>query len=131
MKMSFVLNCGLYSKTGKWVLSRKRDNVSNSGYVQKWKTWHIVLKTVKRFNIKRTHIIIFILKNSNFSNTISGDISSKTNTWPISNSVRNEPNLQSSFSRVYIFKSKPSRTKLRHLFIKNGQTFILKKELSI
>ena len=32
MKVSFVLNCGLYSKTGKWVLSRKRDNVSNSGY---------------------------------------------------------------------------------------------------
>ena len=32
MKVRFVLNCGLYSKTGKWVLSRKRDNVSNSGY---------------------------------------------------------------------------------------------------
>ena len=25
MKMSFVTNWGLYSKTGKWVLSRKRD----------------------------------------------------------------------------------------------------------
>ena len=24
MKVSFVLNCGLYSKTGKWVLSPKR-----------------------------------------------------------------------------------------------------------
>jgi len=35
MKVSFVLNCGLYSKTGKWGLSRKRDNVSNSGYVRK------------------------------------------------------------------------------------------------
>jgi len=35
MKVSFVLNCGLYSKMWKWVLSRKRDNVSNSGYVRK------------------------------------------------------------------------------------------------
>ena len=26
--------------TGKWVLSRKRDNDSNSGYVQKGKTGH-------------------------------------------------------------------------------------------
>ena len=33
--MSFVLNCGLYLKTGKWVLSRKRDNVSNLRYVRK------------------------------------------------------------------------------------------------
>jgi len=30
----------VYPKTGKWVLSRKRDNVSNSGYVRKWKTRH-------------------------------------------------------------------------------------------
>jgi len=30
---SFVLNCGLHLKTGKLVLSQKRDNVSKSGYV--------------------------------------------------------------------------------------------------
>ena len=40
MKVSFVLSCGLYSKTGKWVLSLNPDNVLNSGYVRKWKTWH-------------------------------------------------------------------------------------------
>ena len=41
MKVSFVLNCGLYSKTGKWGLSRKRDNVSNLGNVRKkWKALH-------------------------------------------------------------------------------------------
>ena len=28
----------IISKKGKWVLSRKRDNDSNSGYVRKWKT---------------------------------------------------------------------------------------------
>ena len=61
MKVSFVLNCGLYSKTGKWVLSRKRDNISNSGYVRNGKP-NVVLKTVKRFNIKRTTVIILILK---------------------------------------------------------------------
>ena len=27
MKVSFVLNCGLYSKTEKWVLCQKRDNM--------------------------------------------------------------------------------------------------------
>ena len=33
--------CGLYRlKNGKVGLSRKRDNVSNSGYVRKWKTLH-------------------------------------------------------------------------------------------
>jgi len=40
MKVRFVLNCVLYSKTGKWVLSRKREGVSYSGYVGKWKTRH-------------------------------------------------------------------------------------------
>jgi len=37
MKVRFVLNCGLYSKMRKWVLSQKYNNVSNSGYVGKWK----------------------------------------------------------------------------------------------
>ena len=61
MKVSFVLNCGLCSKTGKWVLSKKRDNDLNSGYVRNGKP-DIVLKTVNRFNIKRTLIIILIFK---------------------------------------------------------------------
>ena len=39
MKVGFVLNSRLYSKTGKCVLSRKRDNDSNSGCVRKLKTW--------------------------------------------------------------------------------------------
>ena len=39
MKMSFVLKNGVYSKTGKWFLSRKCDNDSNSEYVQKLNTW--------------------------------------------------------------------------------------------
>ena len=60
MKVSFVLNCGLYSKTGKWVLSRKRENVSNSADMFENGKPDIVLKTVKWFNIKRTPIIILI-----------------------------------------------------------------------
>ena len=40
-----------YTKTGKWVSSRKRDNDSNSEYVQNWKTPDIVLKTAKGLNI--------------------------------------------------------------------------------
>ena len=54
MNVSFVLKCGLYSKTGKWGLSRKRDNVSNSVY-ENGKP-DIVLKTVKRFNIKELFV---------------------------------------------------------------------------
>ena len=34
----FYLNCGFILKNGKVGMSRKRDNVSNSGYVRKWKT---------------------------------------------------------------------------------------------
>ena len=52
MKTSSVLNCGLYLKTGKWDLSWKRENDSNSGYVRKWQTWH---------GLKRTPFRIFIL----------------------------------------------------------------------
>ena len=46
MKLSFVLNCGLFPKTGNWVLTRKRDNDSNSGYVRKWKN---CIKNGQRF----------------------------------------------------------------------------------
>jgi len=56
MKMSFVLNSGLYLKTGKWVLSQMRSD-SNSAYVRKWKP-DIALKKVKGFNIRRTPFII-------------------------------------------------------------------------
>ena len=45
MKVSFVLNYGLDSKTGKWIcLENEKPD--------------IILKTLKRFNIKRTPIII-------------------------------------------------------------------------
>ena len=54
MKVSFILNCGLCSKTGKWVLSRKRENGKPD----------IVLKTVKGFDIKRTPFTFFIRENS-------------------------------------------------------------------
>ena len=64
MKVNLVLNCGLYSKMGKWGLSRKRDNVLNSGYVFENGKPDIVFKTVKGFNIKRTPFIILILENS-------------------------------------------------------------------
>jgi len=50
--MSFALNWGLYSKTGKWVLSQKRDNYSNSGDVRKWKTWHC-LENGQGFSYKK------------------------------------------------------------------------------
>ena len=54
MNVRFVLNFGLCSKTGKWVLSRKRKHGKPN----------IVLKTVKGFNKKRNLIIILILKKS-------------------------------------------------------------------
>ena len=63
MKVSFVLNWGIYSKTGKWGLSRKHDNDSNSGYVRKWKTCHC-LETIKGFNIKGNPLINLIKENS-------------------------------------------------------------------
>ena len=56
MKMSFVLNCGVYSKTGKWVFSRKCDNDSNSGYVPKWKPYHCLENGQEIFKLKRTPI---------------------------------------------------------------------------
>ena len=59
MKVVIVLNCGLYSKTGKWVLSRKMVQIQD---IFKNGKPNIVLKTVKSFNIKRTPIIILILK---------------------------------------------------------------------
>ena len=60
MKVSFVLNCGLYLKTGKWVLSRKRDNMFQIQDMFENGKPDIVLKSVERFNIKRTPIIILI-----------------------------------------------------------------------
>ena len=62
MKVSFVLNCGLYSKTGNWVLSRKRDNMFQIQDMFENRKPDIVLKTVKKFNLKTTDIIILILK---------------------------------------------------------------------
>jgi len=58
MKVSFVLNFGLYSKTGKWVLSQKRD-IQIQDMFENGKP-NILLNTVKSFNIKRTPIIILI-----------------------------------------------------------------------
>ena len=58
MKVSFVLNCGLYSKTG-------FDYVSNLVQIQDMfenGKPDVVLKTVKRFNIKRSPFIILIFK---------------------------------------------------------------------
>ena len=41
MKVSFVLNCGLYSKTESgFCLENATMHVSNSENVRKWKTWH-------------------------------------------------------------------------------------------
>ena len=60
MKMSFVTNCGLYSKTGKWVLSRKRDNMIQIQDMFENGKPDIVLKTVKGFHIKRTPFMILI-----------------------------------------------------------------------
>ena len=55
MKVSFVLNCGLCSKVGKWVFSRKGNitmfpiqDIFENGKPD------IVLKTVKRFNMKNS-----------------------------------------------------------------------------
>ena len=61
MKVSFVLNCDLYTQ--------KRENgfsLENATMFQIYNMFQngkpdIVLKTVKRFNIKRTPIIILIL----------------------------------------------------------------------
>ena len=64
MKVSFVLKGGLYLKTGKWVLSRKRDNMFKIPDMFENGKPDIVLKTVKRFNIKRTLIIILNLLKS-------------------------------------------------------------------
>ena len=58
MKVNFVFNCGLYSKTGKRVLSRKRDNMFKIPDMFENGKPDIVLKTVKRFNIIRSPIII-------------------------------------------------------------------------
>ena len=66
MKVSFVLNCGLYSKTGNWVLSRKRDNMFQIQDMFENGKPDIVLKTVKSVNIKRTPIMILILKSLKF-----------------------------------------------------------------
>ena len=65
MRVSFVLNCGLYSKTGKWVLSRKRDNVLNQDMFENGKP-NIVLKTVKSFTTRTTIIILILNKVQNW-----------------------------------------------------------------
>ena len=63
MKVSFVFNCELYSKTGSGVclenaaISQIQDMFEN----QNGKPT-IVLKTFKRLDMKRTPIIILILK---------------------------------------------------------------------
>ena len=57
----------LYSNTGKWVLSRKRYNFQIQDMFEKEKP-DIVLKTVKRFNIIRTPVIIFISKKFRIGN---------------------------------------------------------------
>ena len=77
-------------------------------------------------NIK---IRIYVIKIEKINNVflrlcfiITGEFSSKTNIWPISNTECKKwvKSAKISFSSVYIFKSKPSWTKLHHTFIKNG-----------
>ena len=53
MKISFV--------TGKWVLSRERDNDANSGYVQKWKTWQC-LENGQRLSFQNNFFYNFDLR---------------------------------------------------------------------
>ena len=60
MKVLIVLNCGLYSKTGKWVLSQKMVQIQD---IFKNGKPNIVLKTVMGFNIKSTPFITLILEN--------------------------------------------------------------------
>ena len=54
------------------------------------------------------------------NSNISGDVGSKTGTWPISGTEywKWAKSAKFSFSRVYIFKSKLNRTKLHHILIK-------------
>ena len=61
--MSFVMNCGLYSKTGKRGLSQNKTMIQIQDMFENGKP-DIVLKTVKGFNIWRTPYIILILENS-------------------------------------------------------------------
>ena len=54
MKVSFVLNCGLYSKTGKGVCLENATMFQIQDVFENLKP-DIVLKTVKRFNIKNSY----------------------------------------------------------------------------
>ena len=65
MKISFVLNCRLYSKTeSAWVVFQKRNNDDlNSGYVRKWKTFHC-LENEQGLSYKKTPFMILIQENS-------------------------------------------------------------------
>ena len=58
MKVSFGLNCGLYSNSKVGFIS-KTQQFQIQDMFENGKP-DIVLKTVKRFNIKRTPIIILI-----------------------------------------------------------------------
>ena len=57
--MSFVLNCGLYLKTGKDFCLENATLIQIQDMFENGKP-DIVLKTVKGFNIKRTPFIILI-----------------------------------------------------------------------
>jgi len=67
MKVSFVLKGGLYSKTGKRVLSRNATMFQIQDMFENGKPDN-VLKTVKRFDTIRTPIIIVILKKFKIRN---------------------------------------------------------------
>ena len=59
MKMKFVLNCGLNSKTGKWFLSRYNDNFQIQDMFEIGKPY-IVLKTRPRDLMKKnSYIMLF------------------------------------------------------------------------
>ena len=60
MKVVIVLNCGLYSKTGKWVLSQKMVQIQD---IFKNGKPNIVLKTVKSFITKELLLYFYFNKS--------------------------------------------------------------------
>ena len=67
MKVSFVLNCGLYSKTGKVDFVLKTQQCFKFRMFENGKP-DIAWKMVKRFHLKRTPIIILIEKKFKIGN---------------------------------------------------------------
>ena len=66
MKVGFVLNWGLYSKTGSGFCLENATMIQIQNMFENGKP-DIVLKTIKGFNIKRTLFIILIPENVGYS----------------------------------------------------------------